>query len=846
MMIRDHLGEEIYNDIMNNSQVGVLLKLALTSFIWSAKTVQYFVSNQLKVDRNHEFWTLIGGRPVRFSLFAYAEITGLNCDPIDPNDKLEIDHTEFWAEIGVREARMKTCQAWNYEKKKMLALLFILHVGVLGLHRNSQIPLALAKKVMDEAAFERQPWGRYGFHELIYSIKIANLGEARYTLHGCVQAMLVWGYECIPILAERAGKICPMWTSSRCRYVFETLLEMDKSETEDHKVRVRHLMVVKPLEEIYPVWEGEPRRVDVDIKVHNMICDILDGSLDEGFWESPKNKRKKEDEEEDDDFNSPVKLLKDAIEEKRKEKRERKERKERKEKEREKEREEKEREKQRENESKKKEPAVEKEDRTNEILMAINGLSTTVALLNSNVSSAVIRIDHWIRGLPLSRINMKRKMRPWRILGTRLTTTMLTMMIMPVMQNPKPHLKPLENVNGRWSRNGNGSCGKGSGTQSWMMEMQETSEPGFPVARVVRTPASRGKTVTKVKKEPADPKEKNQSGTKSKPDLKDKNEETQIINISDVSRPLQSRRVQIPSLQDEDDSAIEAMKKRLDKLVEHAKNPPAEKEKRGRSLAPTQVSPYLGNSVVRRIMDPAGPPPGRYDPFEAVDSRILDNLTHYLASPYAGGEFYLTLMTPKEKWPRKEYGWLHDQHMCKGLDMFRQRSMRYPSPYKGGRVAFIDPIFCRVWCGDYRTKFLPNKKSWIFSDGYLDVANGHYDHYLPTHKKWGTDVDFVYITHNVNNEHWVAVEVDIPKKRSECDCGIITLKTIECLALCHKWDQLKDSNMPLIRMKYAAEIFDEASLVFWNLKRLDAAVKGTCFVVYMLVLLLYMNGRFIT
>ncbi|XP_024006486.1 uncharacterized protein LOC112082995 [Eutrema salsugineum] len=282
MMIRDHLGEEIYNDIMNNSQVGVLLKLALTSFIWSAKKVQYFVSNQLKVDRNHELWTLIGGRPVRFSLLEYAEITGLNCDPIDPNDKLEIDHTEFWAEIGVRggegpnwnelEARMKTCQAWTYEKKKMLALLFILHVGVLGLHRNSRIPLALAKTVMDEAAFERQPWGRYGFHELIYSIKIANLGGARYTLHGCVQAMLVWGYECIPILAERAGKIRPdvddsvvpllRWTSSRCRYVFETLLEMDKSETEDHKVRVRHLMVVKPLEEIYPVWEGEPRRGD--------------------------------------------------------------------------------------------------------------------------------------------------------------------------------------------------------------------------------------------------------------------------------------------------------------------------------------------------------------------------------------------------------------------------------------------------------------------------------------------------------------------------------------------------------------------------------------------------------
>ncbi|ESQ45369.1 hypothetical protein EUTSA_v100110961mg, partial [Eutrema salsugineum] len=207
-------------------------------------------------------------------------------------------------------------------------------------------------------------------------------------------------------------------------------------------------------------------------------------------------------------------------------------------------------------------------------------------------------------------------------------------------------------------------------------------------------------------------------------------------------------------------------------------------------------------------------------------------------------------------------------HIVKGLDM-SGNVYAYPSPYKGGRVAFLDSIFCRVWCGDYRNKFLPNEKSWLFSDGYLDVANGHYDHYLPTHKKWGTDVDFVYIAHNVNNEHWVAVEVDIPKKkirvfdcipdlyrkgeveesvkpyarmiplllkhmappelkkgmkegqfhiymyktaalnRQTGDCGVFTLKTIECLALCHKWDQLKDSNMPLIRMKYAAEIFDE-------------------------------------
>ncbi|XP_024009662.1 uncharacterized protein LOC112084636 [Eutrema salsugineum] len=83
-LIRDQLGDGIFDDIKNNSQVNVFLKLALNSFVWSAKTV----------DKNHEFWTLIGGRPVRFSLFEYGEITGLNCDPFDPNDKLEIDHSE--------------------------------------------------------------------------------------------------------------------------------------------------------------------------------------------------------------------------------------------------------------------------------------------------------------------------------------------------------------------------------------------------------------------------------------------------------------------------------------------------------------------------------------------------------------------------------------------------------------------------------------------------------------------------------------------------------------------------------------------------------------------------------
>lgn len=76
------------------------------------------------------------------------------------------------------------------------------------------------------------------------------------------------------------------------------------------QVRVRQL-VLKPLEEIYPVWPGEER--GGDIKLDNMIRDILGGCLDESWWEIEepvvKTKKRKKNLEtgvnSDDDFVEP-------------------------------------------------------------------------------------------------------------------------------------------------------------------------------------------------------------------------------------------------------------------------------------------------------------------------------------------------------------------------------------------------------------------------------------------------------------------------------------------------------------------------------------------------------------
>ncbi|ESQ37045.1 hypothetical protein EUTSA_v10002876mg [Eutrema salsugineum] len=173
--LKDAIGDEVYNDLMNTCAIGAIFKLAAKYYVWSANMVHQFISNQLCVDRKNEVWSLIGGRPVRFSLHEFGEITGFNCDPI-VEDGWDIDHTEFWAELGVKTFDgpnweelndvISRCHTWSEEKKKMVAKLQLLHVGIFGLNRNSRIPLNCAKRVLDEDAFESYPWGRWAFKKL--------------------------------------------------------------------------------------------------------------------------------------------------------------------------------------------------------------------------------------------------------------------------------------------------------------------------------------------------------------------------------------------------------------------------------------------------------------------------------------------------------------------------------------------------------------------------------------------------------------------------------------------------------------------------------------------------------
>ena len=266
--------------------------------------------------------------------------------------------------------------------------------------------------------------------------------------------------------------------------------------------------------------------------------------------------------------------------------------------------------------------------------------------------------------------------------------------------------------------------------------------------------------------------------------------------------------------------------------------------------------------------------------------------------------FYWQIMTPRNDWPTERYGWLKDyvsianfkcfcfqliksftvgwlklyvtliivvliimQHMGAAMSLFRRRFNRDPSKYPNQRIAFLDQDLISTMLKDYK-QFQPDYRCFKFREYYEDQVNGTAHCEAATNKKWFVDVDHLYAYLFVNGNHWVALDIDLTKKRVnvydsipslttdtemaiQCmfvmtmipamlssfipskqrrrsysklewkritkipenldpgDCAIYSIKYIECLALGKSFDGLCDENMQSLRTKLAVEMFEE-------------------------------------
>ncbi|XP_024011362.1 uncharacterized protein LOC112086621 [Eutrema salsugineum] len=158
---------------------------------------------------------------------------------------------------------------------------------------------------------------------------------------------------------------------------------------------------------------------------------------------------------------------------------------------------------------------------------------------------------------------------------------------------------------------------------------------------------------------------------------------------------------------------------------------------------------------------------------------------------------------------------LKDGHMTSFAHLLRKRSLRDPTPLYSPRIAFLDQCWVNSWYHDYK-QFAINPKNFMFRESYVEVLNGAYPYYAVTNKKWVVDVDHLYFAHNINDRHWIALQVNLLRRKSNVpqniqtgDCGVYTCKFIECHALGYSFDGISDKSMPFLRMKIEVELFDE-------------------------------------
>ncbi|EFH46543.1 predicted protein [Arabidopsis lyrata subsp. lyrata] len=213
-------------------------------------------------------------------------------------------------------------------------------------------------------------------------------------------------------------------------------------------------------------------------------------------------------------------------------------------------------------------------------------------------------------------------------------------------------------------------------------------------------------------------------------------------------------------------------------------------------LAGSQKYPYVGNSIVKRIITDGEPSSSIPDHLKPASDEKVHQLFDFLEEDEEDDliqtsnpdtRFYWQILTLREQWPHEKYGWLKNYHMGAAMAMFCKRLMREPSAYPNQRITFLDQYMLRELAKDYKH----------FSKGQMIPAMMSAMVPEEIRKKSNARLEVKRITKKV------------PLNKDPGDCAIYTIKYIECLALGTSFDGLCNENMKAIRIKLAAELYDE-------------------------------------
>ncbi|KAF8109815.1 hypothetical protein N665_0090s0001 [Sinapis alba] len=270
------------------------------------------------------------------------------------------------------------------------------------------------------------------------------------------------------------------------------------------------------------------------------------------------------------------------------------------------------------------------------------------------------------------------------------------------------------------------------------------------------------------------------------------------------------------------------------------------------TVSPAPVFPYIGDNGTTCMRKKFQPSSAIYDPLAPVDLTKFEKFMQHI-------NLHQDQRTMR--------------HVAAYMKVLIGRSMRDPTPFWSKRIAFIDPWFITLWVHDFKQfKVNPNLMKFK-GTGYEELSMGRIPYDFQTNLKWFEDVDHLYGVLQVSGDHWVVFHVDLKKEKIDCydpsigqvteesetkmvvafkplsqmlhvmlndivpanlrkpskkqftfrrrkgkyipqntqlgDCGVYSLKFIECLALGVTFDGINDENIEGLRVKMATKIHDK-------------------------------------
>ncbi|CAN6936632.1 unnamed protein product, partial [Brassica oleracea] len=181
---------------------------------------------------------------------------------------------------------------------------------------------------------------------------------------------------------------------------------------------------------------------------------------------------------------------------------------------------------------------------------------------------------------------------------------------------------------------------------------------------------------------------------------------------------------------------------------------------RTKKLATSQQSPYTANSTAKVIISNKKLYRG-YNPFAPIDKKKLKELADWLKTcPH--------YRTPLDKKPQTSRTWWYQilRTSLEWLEDCRYDAN--PQHFRSERMCLLDHLFSQQWRFNYKDFKDSEPDQNCLGRRLPGGAWNYYACTTPSfcqsNKVWGTDIDDVYAPVNYNDTHWIVMWISIPKR----------------------------------------------------------------------------------